>query len=117
MKLFLYRKSTYGWLTLLFCCLFLASPLHATEFKEEVSTQDYLFAKGIIRSVSTDDSTITFKQKKGPNISVSIDETTTFEGFYKLEELKPRQQIKVWYTPDNQKNRALKIQKPLDLGC
>ncbi len=73
--------------------------------------------QGIIRSVSPDEQTMTIKQKKGPTISVIIDENTVFEGFYKLTELKRRQKIKVWYKPEKDNNKALKILKPLELGC
>jgi hypothetical protein len=105
------------------CCFILlfwsllVSPLHGAQFEEEVSTQEYLFAKGIIRSVSSEDRTLALKQKEGPAIILSIDNNTVFEGFYKLDELKIRQKLKVWYQPKGQDNRALKILKPLELGC
>jgi hypothetical protein len=111
------RQFVYSSLLFLPCWLLFAALLHGAQFDEEVSTQDYLFVKGIIRSVSPEDQTLTLKQKKGPNISFSIDKDTVFEGFYKLTELKRRQKIKVWYRPQQTKNRALKILKPLELGC
>jgi hypothetical protein len=97
--------------------MFLAVPGHGAQFEEEVSTNDYLFVKGIIHSVSSDDQTIVVKPKKGPTIAISVDENTLFDGFYNLAELKIRQPIKVWYRPEQEQNRALKILKPLDLGC
>jgi hypothetical protein len=102
---------------MLFFWSLLVSPLHGAQFEEEVSTQEYLFAKGIIRSVSSADQTVTLKQKEGPTITLSIDKDTVFEGFYKLTELEIRQKLKVWYKPKGQDNRALKILKPLKLGC
>jgi hypothetical protein len=95
----------------------MATTLHGAQFEEDVSTEDYLFVQGIIRSVSLENQTVTLKQKKGPNISFSVNKDTVFEGFYKLKELKIRQKIKVWYQPGEQGNRALKILKPLELGC
>ena len=95
----------------------LVSPLQGAQFEEEVSTREYLFANGIIRSVSSADQTVTLKQKEGPTITLSIDKDTVFEGFYKLTELEIRQKLKVWYKPKGQDNRALKILKPLKLGC
>ena len=111
------RQIIYSCLLFLPCWLLLVAPLHGAQFDEEVSTQEYLFVKGIIRSISPENQTLTLKQKKGPNISFSIDKDTVFESFYKLTELKRRQKIKVWYRPQQTKNRALKILKPLELGC
>ena len=116
-------KSTTNFVSVLCCLLlllwllFVVAPLHGAEFEEEMSTSDYLFVQGIVRSVSAEKQTITLKQKKGPKISFFIDQDTVFEGFYKLTELKLRQKIKVWYQPNEQGNKALKILKPLDLGC
>lgn len=117
MKILTHNRPIYGCFLFLLCLLFVAAPLHGAQFEEEVSTQDYLFVKGIIQSVSPEGQTVTIKQKKGPTISVSIDENTAFEGFYKLTELKLRQKIKVWYQPEQKNNKALKILKPLELGC
>lgn len=113
----LISKQLFISLFFLFCWILLYAPVHGSQFEEEISTQEYLFVKGIIHSVSTEDQTITIKQKKGPKITVSIIQETIFEGFYKLEELKVRQNIKGWYRPEEPKNTALKILKPLELGC
>lgn len=113
----LFPKRLFTSFFLLLLWVLLYAPVLGAQFEEEVSTQEYLFVKGIIRSVSTEDQTITIKQKKGPKITVSIGQETLFEGFYKLEELKARQKIKAWYRPGEPRNTALKILKPLELGC
>jgi hypothetical protein len=118
MKSQTYLKSLSGcFFSLFFLLLFFSAPLQGAQFEEDVSTQDYLFVEGIIRSISPENQMIKIKQRKGPTISVFIDENTIFEGFYKLTELQPRQKIKVWYQPAQTNNRALKILKPLELGC
>jgi len=117
MKLLTCNRLKYSYFLIVLGLLCFALPLHGAQFEEEVSTQDYLFVEGIIKSVSPEKQTIELKQKKGPTISVSIDEKTVFEGFYKLTELKRRQKIKVWYQPEQENNKALKILKPLELGC
>jgi len=104
-------------LLLLFCLVLPATSLLADQFEEDVSTEQCLYAKGIIQSISPEQLTITLKQKEGPKIRLSIDKDTIFEGFYELKELKRRQKLKVWYQPGEQENKALKITKPLDLGC
>lgn len=117
MKPLFYTEQVATSFFLLVFLLLFSAPLYGAEFKEEVSTEGHLFIKGIVRSVSPEDLTVKIKQKKGGSITVSIDRDTTLEGFYKLEELKPRQKVKVWYRPDQSKNTALKILRPLELGC
>jgi hypothetical protein len=109
--------ALYSRFFFLFCILLLAVPVHGAQFEEEVSTDKYLFVKGIVQSISLEEQMITIKQKNGAKISFTIGEDTLFEGFYKLTELQLRQKIKVWYQPKEQGNKALKILKPLELGC
>lgn len=109
--------AIYSRFFFLFCILFLAAPAQAAPFEEETSTDEYLFVKGMVQSISLDEQKITIKQKNGEKISFTIDKDALFEGFYKLDELQLRQKIKVWYQPKEQENRALKILKPLELGC
>lgn len=101
----------------LFCILLLAAPVHGTQFEEEVSTDEYLFVTGMVQSISVEERKLTLKQKNGEKIPLIIGEDTLFEGFYKLTELQLRQKIKVWYQPKGEENKALKILKPLELGC
>jgi hypothetical protein len=117
MKLLRYTKPIYSSFLFLLCWLLLAAPSYGAQFEEDVSSPNYLFIKGIIHSISLEDQTVTVKQKHGPTISFSVNKDTVLEGFYKLTELKPRQKIKVWYQPKELGNRALKILKPLELGC
>ncbi len=117
MILFRYNKTIYSCIFFLFWSLIMAAPLYSAQFEEETSTQEYLFTKGMIRSISIEEKTVTLKQKKAAPISFFIDENTIFEGFYRLPELKLRQKIKIWYQPKKTKNRAAKILRPLELGC
>ncbi len=117
MKLFRNTKSIYSCFFFLLCWLFLAAPIYGAQFEEDVSSPDSLFIKGTIHSISLEDQTVTVKQNKGPTLSFSVDKDTVLDGFYKLTELKPRQKIKVWYQPKERGNKALKILKPLELGC
>ena len=116
--------QAYGAFGRIFTCLilfllvwFAAGSPSAAEYQEDVSTERYLFAKAIVHSVSVVEQTVTIKIKKGPTIILSIDQETILEGFYKLDELKIRESIKVWYQPSEPTSRALKIVKPLELGC
>jgi hypothetical protein len=109
--------TAYGRFLFLFCILLTPVTVHGAQFEEEVSTKEYLFVKGIVQSISHEEQKLTLKQKNGEKISFIIGEDALFEGFYKLGELQLRQKIKVWYKPKGQENKALKILKPLELGC
>ena len=102
-----------------FLLLFLArTPVFAEEYQEDVSNKDYLFAKGLVRNISPEQSSLTISPKIGGHrITFIIDSKTEFQGFYKLSELKPKQSVKVWYRKENDRNIVLKILKPMELGC
>ncbi|MGB3225015.1 MAG: hypothetical protein WBB23_19610 [Desulforhopalus sp.] len=117
MKVSSFTIVAYSRFFFLFFVLLLAVPVHGAQFEEDVSTDEYLFVKGIVQSISLEEQKLTLKQKNGEKISFSIGEDTILEGFYKLTELPLRQKIKVWYKPKGQENKALKILKPLELGC
>ncbi len=117
MKQFFIIKQVAIPFSLILSGLLFFAPVYGTQFEEGVSTEEYLFVKGIIRLVSVEDRTVKIKQKTGVTITFSTSEETILEGFYKLKELQPRQKIKVWYRPGESENRALKILKPLELGC
>ena len=117
MQLHLFQARILSCLVFFLIVWLAAGSPPAAEYQEEVSTEKYLFAKGIIHSVGVAEQTVTIKINKGPKIVLSVDQDTLFEGFYKLDELKARQIIKVWYQPGEPTNRALKIVKPLELGC
>ena len=102
----------------LLCLLLLpAAPLFATQYEEDVSTGEYLFLKGMIQNISMEDRTLTLQQKRGPRVTVRVTPDTEFEGVAKLENLRTKQVIKVWYRPEEGGNAGLKIIKLPDLGC
>ncbi len=94
-----------------------AAPSAAMQYNEDVSSQDYLFVKGMVRSVSPETHSITIEQKKGLAIVVTVRPETELVGVGKYEELQARQVIKVWYRPEQGGNSGLKIIKLPDLGC
>jgi len=117
MKALSRSKPTVVSFILLGFCLLLASPLAARQYEEEVSSQEYLFVKGMILTVSPEARSIKIQQKKGGTITLFINPETEFEGVSKYEELQVRQVIKVWYNPEQSGGTALKIVKLPDLGC
>ncbi len=114
----LYRaKPLFVCFILLGFWLLLSTPLAARQYEEEVSSQEYLFTKGMLHTVSAKDRSIKVQQKKGPVITIFINSQTEFEGVDKYEELQVRQVLKVWYRPEQSGNTALRIIKLPDLGC
>lgn len=110
-------KPVFICLVFLGFLLMLSGPLPAAQFDEDVSSQDSLYIKGMINTVSAGDRSITIKQKKGPRITVRINAETEFGGVKKFEDLETSQMIKLWYRPEQGGNTALKIVKLPDLGC
>lgn len=92
-------------------------PALAVDYQEEVSTQDYLFEKGLVRNVSPEQNTLTILRKDGHKITFIVNAETEFAGLYKLADLKMRQNVKIWYRPGKDGNIVLKILRPMDLGC
>jgi hypothetical protein len=97
--------------------LFQTAPLSAALYEEEVSTGEYLYLKGMVRSVSAADKTLTIEQMKGPRVTIRVNPDTEFEGVRKIEDLQARQVIKVWYRPQQDGNIGLKILRLPDMGC
>ncbi len=95
----------------------LSAPLAARQYNEDVSSQDYLFVKGMVRSVAPETQSIIIEQKKGPDVVITVNPDTELVGVSKYEDLEVRQVIKVWYRPEQGGNSGLKIIKLPDLGC
>jgi hypothetical protein len=66
-----FYSETYQPRIIVFPLLF-SVPLFAAQYTEEISTQEYLFAKGLLRDVSPANLTITIQQKNGPRISKTL---------------------------------------------
>lgn len=105
-------------LLFVFLFLFLArSPISAKEYQEDVSNKDYLFVKGLVSKISLEQNSLTITPKDGRRITLILDGNSEFEGFSKLEELKIKQSVKVWYRTETDLNIVLKILRPMELGC
>ena len=107
-------------LTVLFVFGFLfcsSAQLFAATYEEDVSSQDYLFAKGIIHAVSSPEQSLTVHTAKGQRIKILLEQQTEREGFQQIEELQPDGQVKIWYRPGPHGNIGLKIIRLPDLGC
>jgi len=109
------QKRTF--LAIIYFLFMLPVPLFAAQYTEEVSTQEYLFAKGRLRDVSLENQTITIQQKGGQRIIVLVNAETELKGFEKLVDLQGGNVIKIWYRQDKSGNIGLKILKPQELGC
>ena len=111
-------KRVMGVVLLLTSCLwFAALSTMANETLEEVSTEDTLYVRGLVSKVYLDKMQISVRPPKGELIRISIDPETILEGVSQIDEFEKEQQVKVWYSVDEDNNRAIKIIKMLELGC
>jgi len=96
---------------------FQVSKGNAADLFEEMSTEDTLYIRGIISSVSLEKMQIAVRPPKSGRIIIRIDPDTILEGVKQIDELAKKQQVKIWYSPAGSANRAVKIKKMMDLGC
>ncbi len=97
--------------------LFLAPVVAAQDSISAMSTDETLLIQGTVRRVLPGEKTITVKVDKGKKIQILVGQFTGFVGISSLEELKKGQRVKVWYTVVGEENRAVKVEKLLELGC
>ena len=96
---------------------FQLSPVNAADLLEEMSTEDTIYIRGIISSVSPEKMQIAVRPPKSDRIVITIGPDTVLEGVKQIDELVKKQQVKIWYSPATSKNRAVKIKKIMELGC
>lgn len=112
------RRRTFTLvLPIIFFMGFGAISLWAGETLEEVSTEDTLYVRGLVSKVYLDKMQISVRPPKGKSIRITIDPETILEGVSLIDEFKKEQQVKVWYSLDEESNRAIKIIKMMELGC
>ena len=92
-------------------------PSWADEALEEVSTEDTLYVRGLVSKVYLDKMQISVRPPKRKSIRITIDPDTVLEGVSLIDEFKKEQQVKVWYSTDEDSNRAIKVIKMMELGC
>ena len=92
-------------------------PVIAEEMFEEVSTEDYLYVRGLVSKVYPDKMQISVRPPKGKLVRIVIDPDTILDGVSQIDDFEKEQQVKIWYLLDNNNNRAIKIKKLMDLGC
>lgn len=103
----------------LLCSLMLVSApvLFAAEYKEDVAGENYLFVKGKVHSVLLREQTVMVKPMKGARITIVMEQETEVSGFKTIEDLRPDENVKVWYRPTKNGLIGLKIIRLPDLGC
>lgn len=90
---------------------------HTSDLFEEASTDQMIFVRGIISKVSTEKMQIAVRPLKGKRVVINIVPETLLEGVSMIDELEKKQQVKVWYSIEENENNAVKIKKMMDLGC
>lgn len=103
---------------LLCSLLLIATPvLFAAEYKEDVGGENYLFVKGKVHSVTPQEQAVMVKPMKGARIRIVMGEQTEVSGFKTIGDLRPDENVKVWYRPTKDGPIGLKIIRLPDLGC
>jgi hypothetical protein len=103
-----------GFLLLL---LFSVSPATAQTDTLDMTSDGIVLIKGSVRKVSQEIDTIIVKSTKAGRIQILVAPQVDFIGISSLADLKKGQQVKVWYSPVGEENRAVKVELLPDLGC
>lgn len=90
---------------------------HTNDLFEEASNDQMIFVRGMISTVSTEKMQVAVRPLKGKRVFINIVPETLLDGFSMIDELEKKQQVKVWYSIEENENNALKIKKMMDLGC
>ena len=98
--------------------LFIAPPDGAAEESSDMSLiQKVLFVEGTIRKFSRKQQTLKIKTSQKEKMDILVHWKTTLVGYSSLHEIKRGHGVKIWYTVEKDKNRAVKIEKKLEVGC
>lgn len=98
--------------------LFFVSTGYADQGKDEPQLlADTVLVTGMVKSIDFESKTVVIKPKKGKKMSFSYADQTEFRGVVSLNEIEKRQQVKIWYFKDGNKNMAVRIQLVPELGC
>lgn len=119
MKAIKQRNRAAGILIILIGCLLLfwVPFVDAQNNISEMSVDEPLFLKGIVKRISLSKKSIFVKQGKDERVIIQVDKQTGFVGMSTLEELKKGQRVKIWYTAVGDTNIAKKVERLPDLGC
>ena len=111
-------KSVTSFFLLATIVVFLSSlPAAADESFAEVSTEEMLYVRGLISKIYPDKMEIQIRPPKGGVVRIALDPDTILKGVSRIDELEKEQQVKVWYSTENGNNRAIRIEKMMELGC
>jgi hypothetical protein len=76
-----------------------------------------LYVRGLISKVYPDRMEIAIRPPKGRVVRVALVPDTILTGVSRIDELEKEQQVKVWYSTEDGNNRAIRIEKMMELGC
>ncbi len=83
----------------------------------QTSENNELYVRGEISRFYSDEMRLSIRPANGKLIRVDIVPDTILEGVSRVDELEPEQQVEVWYIPEDDINKAVRIKKMMRLGC
>ncbi|MEA3469873.1 MAG: hypothetical protein U9R57_16855 [Thermodesulfobacteriota bacterium] len=114
------RKMITRFLVLFSVLLFLIPgySFATAENSEEVTKNaDTLLVEGKIKRFNQEQQSIVLQVKKGKKMTILWDWNTTLVGYSSPQEIEKGQKVKIWYSSNDQKLTAVKIEKKLVVGC
>lgn len=80
-------------------------------------SQEISMVQGKVVRFNPEKQTLTVKTSKGERKNILLNWNTAFVGYSSAQEITKDHGVKVWYTVDERKNTAVKIEKKIDTGC
>lgn len=78
---------------------------------------DSLLVEGKIKRFNQEQQSVVLQVKKDEKMTILWDWNTTLVGYASPQEIEKGQKVKIWYSSNNQKLTAVKIEKKLIVGC
>ncbi len=114
------RKTITLFLVLFGVLLFLIPEnLLATAKTNEGVTENTVtqLVEGKIKRFNHEQQSVVLKEKKGKKMTILWDWNTSLVGYSSPQKIEKGDEVKIWYSGDNQKLTAVKIEKKLMVGC
>lgn len=114
------RKTITLFLVLFGVLLFLIPEnLLATAKTNEGVTENTVtqLVEGKIKRFNQEQQSVVLQVKKDEKMTILWDWNTTLVGYASPQEIEKGQKVKIWYSSNNQKLTAVKIEKKLIVGC
>lgn len=100
---------------ILFVLIFFTTAQVNYASNEMTTDKNIMLVSGKIRLISIETMSLAVRPNKGKRIQIMFTDETQLENFNSYEKLNKNDQVKIWYSKEGERNRAIKILKVIDV--